>query len=217
MCGRYSLTKKEWRIVSQFSEEELELFLRQRFNIAPTQPVPIIYIFDGKLVQREMRWGLQPAWSKAPIINAQCETILEKPTFRDAFLHRRCLIPADGFYEWRRKTPIRFVMRDRSPFCFAGIWDTWHKAADEKPECCCILTTAPNELVAPCHNRMPLILPSTAYDTWLNPASTLETLQSLLRTPAAQLMEGYEVDPLVNKATNDDPRCAEPPAEFRLE
>src|SRR5437868_12688749 len=105
MCGRYSLSKKQMRVVSRYSQEGFVLFLQERFNIAPTQVVPTIHIFGGVPNRKDMRWGLQPSWSKAPIINAQAETVLEKRTFRDGVLNQRCLVPADGFYEWRGKVP----------------------------------------------------------------------------------------------------------------
>jgi putative SOS response-associated peptidase YedK len=216
MCGRYSFTKKELRFVSKFSPGELRLFLQQQFNIAPTQTVPVIHVLGGALVKRDLRWGLQPPWSKAPIINAQCETLLQKPTFRDAFLHRRSLVPSDGFYEWRGKAPFRFVMPNEEPFYFATVWETWRKSATEQVDCFCIVTTEANTVVAPYHKRMPFIVEPNDYDTWLDPMTSEDVLTGILNRPGSQRMEVYEVSSFVNKASNEDPKCVEAVASLGL-
>jgi putative SOS response-associated peptidase YedK len=196
VCGRYTLTKKQLRFASRFSREELQLFLQQRYNIAPTQNVPVIHIVAGNLVTEEMRWGLQPMWSKAPIINAQCEAILEKPTFCRSALERRCLMPADGFYEWQGKTPIHFTLPDGEPFYLAAIADEW-KTPEKTVQCCCIITTAANDVVAPYHKRMPFIVAPGDRDRWLDPATNAADIEELFRRPDGTQLETRRVAPLV--------------------
>lgn len=159
------------------------MFLKERYNISPTQNVPVIHIIAGDLVNEEIRWGLQPTWSKAPIINAQCETILSKPTFRQSVLQRRCLMPADGFYEWQGKTPMHFTLPDREQFYFAGIVDKWHRAEQPETQCCCIITTAANNVVSPFHKRMPFILSQTDCDAWLDPETKPDKLEQIFQRP----------------------------------
>ncbi|MDB6058913.1 MAG: hypothetical protein JWO95_2757 [Verrucomicrobiales bacterium] len=197
MCGRYTLTKKQLRFASRFSTEELQIFLKERYNIAPTQTVPLIHIVGGKLVTEEIRWGLQPVWSKAPIINAQCEGILNKPTFRQSVLQRRCLMPADGFYEWQGKTPFHFTFPGREPFYFGGIVDTWTTPDKSPIQCCSIITTAANEVVSPFHKRMPFILAPADYDIWLDPATKPEQLETLFKRPHAVALQATASKPLV--------------------
>ncbi|MGA2174588.1 MAG: SOS response-associated peptidase [Verrucomicrobiota bacterium] len=209
MCGRYSLTKKELRLVSQLPPAEVQLHLQPRFNIAPTQNAPVIIMEDGQMAPREMRWGLQPAWSPGPIINARAETLTAKPAFRRAFLHGRCLVPADGFYEWRRpdKAPFRFVAPEGEAFCFAGIWDQAlvQKAAGPV-RAYAILTTGASAEVLPIHARMPLILAPADYGGWLADGARAE---EILRTPCAARLRRYPVSTLVNSPLNEDPRCVE--------
>ncbi len=171
MCGRYSLTKKEMRVVSKFPPGELQLFLQERYNISPTEAVPVITLEGGRLATREVAWGLRPAWSKSPVINAKAESLLQKPTFREAFQERRCLIPADGFFEWRKpdKMPFQFTRPDHGAFCFAGFWD--EAPAGDAQERCVIITTAASEVVLPIHHRMPLALEPGQYDAWLADAA----------------------------------------------
>jgi putative SOS response-associated peptidase YedK len=197
MCGRYTLTKKQLRFASRFSREELQMFLKERYNISPTQNVPVIHIIAGDLISEEIRWGLQPTWSKAPIINAQCETILNKPTFRNSVLHRRCLMPADGFYEWQGKTPMHFTLPDREPFYFAGIIDKWHRAEQSETQCCCIITTAANEVVSPFHKRMPFIVSQSDCEAWLDPETKPEQLEQIFLRPNNSSLRVEPSKPLV--------------------
>lgn len=197
MCGRYSLTKKQIRFASRFSKEELQLFLKERYNIAPTQTVPLIHIFGGELKSDDVRWGLQPAWSKAPIINAKCEGILGKRTFRESILHRRCLIPADGFYEWRGKTPFHFTLPDGEVFYFGGIMDTWSAPDGRSIQCCCIITTAANEAVSPFHTRMPVVVGRDDRDGWLDPAASPKQFEEVFKNAKGATFEASQSTPLV--------------------
>jgi putative SOS response-associated peptidase YedK len=165
-----------------------------------------------------MRWGLVPSWASdisigARLINGRSETVLEKPAFRDSFRLRRCLVPADGFYEWKKagkeRHPFHFVMKDSSLFAFAGVWDRWRSATGEVVESCSILTTAPNELLDGVHDRMPVILPQRHYQTWLTaPATEAQRLAELLVPFDASVMQRHPVSSLVNKPENDVPECA---------
>ena len=167
-----------------------------------------------------MRWGLIPHWATdatigAKLINARSETVAEKPSFRDALNRQRCLIPADGFYEWKRgsrfKTPFCFTMADDSVFAFAGLWDRWRDPQGKPIETCSIITTTPNSLCAEVHDRMPVILPTEAYALWLDPGFTqVNVLRDLLKPFDAALMRRYEVSSRVNSVANDDAACAEP-------
>jgi putative SOS response-associated peptidase YedK len=195
--------------------------LSPRFNIAPTQEVGIVR--QPTPGQREfvwMRWGLVPHWAKDPrigsqMINARSEDVSSKPAFRDSFRHRRCLVLADGFYEWktvgRAKHPYFIHMKDGRPFAFAGLWDRWGHDAN-RLESCTILTTAANELVADLHDRMPVILGPADYDRWLDiqnaePAS----LEPLLDACGADELVVEPANPRVNRVANDDPGVLEPP------
>lgn len=221
MCGRYRLSAVE-RIEERF-EAETMAELRPRYNIAPSQPVPIIRQDAGRRTVSLVRWGLVPFWAKDmsigfKMINARSETVLQKPAFRGCFAKRRCLIPADGFYEWMksgaRKRPFHFGMRDDSLFAFAGLWDSWRSPDSTAVESCTILTTAANGLVADLHNRMPVILPREHYETWLAaPPSEASGLVDLLVPFEAGLMRRYELCPLVNKPANDTAECIVPIAE----
>ena len=165
-----------------------------------------------------MRWGLVPSGASdisigARLINGRSETVLEKPAFRDSFRLRRCLVPADGFYEWKKagkeRHPFHFVMKDSSLFAFAGVWDRWRSPTGQVVESCSILTTAPNELLDGVHDRMPVILPQRHYQTWLSaPATEAQRLEELLVPFDASVMQRYPVSPLVNKPEKDVPECA---------
>lgn len=190
--------------------------LRPRYNIAPTQIVPVVRATDSGRTICSMRWGLIPSWaSNASIgqINARSETVLEKPAFRESFERRRCLIPADGFYEWRRmvntKQPFHFGLKDDSLFAFAGIWDRWMAPAGQAIESCAILTTTPNQLLRDVHDRMPAMLNEQDYDEWLaTPPTESHRLTDLLVPCDACLMKRYPVSSLVNYPQNDIPACA---------
>jgi len=223
MCGRYTLQASPEELARQFSVEvEDPSLFKPRYNIAPSQNVAVVRL-KPDTSQRELvrlRWGLIPSWSKDPkiaysTINAKAETVAEKPAFRSAFRKRRCLIPADGFYEWqkqgRQKQPIYICLRDRRPFAFAGLWEHWEPKYGEPIESCTIITTEPNELMKPVHNRMPVILAPEKYDLWIDPAAQqMDSLQALLKPYPAEEMEGYPVSKMVNNPRFDAPQCLEP-------
>jgi putative SOS response-associated peptidase YedK len=219
MCGRYRLSRRKQLIQEYFDTAE-EVDWEPRYNIAPSQNVGIIRQ-DRVQPERHFslaRWGLIPHWAKDPgigykLINARSETVASKPSFRESFESRRCLIPADAFYEWKRtertKQPFHFGMADDSLFAFAGLWDRWRDASGQMVESCSILTTVPNSLLADVHDRMPVILPPERYDLWLDPGfRRVEALKELLGPFDATLMKGYPVSTRVNFVKNDDPECA---------
>lgn len=220
MCGRYRLTAKERYIRDHFGLDEDPAWA-PRWNITPTQPVPTIRQ-DRKTPKRRFclaRWGLIPYWAKDPsigfkTINAISETAAERPAFRDAMRRRRCLIPADGFYEWERvgpkeKQPYNFGMADDSLFAFAGLWERWQDPSGETIESCTILTTKPNSLVANIHDRMPAILKPEDYELWLDPGVTDPApVADCLKPFDARVMKKYAVSIRVNHPENDDPECA---------
>lgn len=222
MCGRYTLTSTE-NLVNEFELVQEPLQLGPRFNIAPTQQVPVV---DNRPKDQRaltlMRWGLIPRWAKDPaighkMINARQETAAEKPAFRDAFRRRRCLVVADGFYEWKRagkaKTPFYVRRVSRRPMAFAGLWERWRDPEGHEVHSFTILTTGSNELVAPIHNRMPLIVTRDNYDRWLEPGPLrLEDVRDILVTPPAGELEMYEVSRVVNSPRNEAPTCIEPVA-----
>lgn len=219
MCGRFTLATPTKQVVDLFSILESPE-LKPRFNIAPTQTIAVVgQKADGARGLTMMRWGLIPHWANdakgfAPI-NARSETLLDKPMFREPFRRRRCLIPADGFYEWKKvgktKKPSHFRRPDRKPFAFAGIWDRWG-GPDGVVLSCCILTTNANELVKPFHDRMPVILPVTSFDHWLDAKSSAEDLVSLLQPAPEGELEAVAVVPLVNSVRNEGPELLEPAA-----
>jgi putative SOS response-associated peptidase YedK len=215
MCGRFAQ-----RNPTKLVEERLGVAVperRPRFNVAPTQDV--LAVREGKSGREAawLRWGLVPAWSRdlslgARLINARSETVAEKPSFREAFRQRRCLIAADGFYEWKRmgtgKQPYFFEMKDGSPFAFAGLWELWEGEGDVV-ETCSILTTA-NEILAPVHDRMPVILAVENYELWLDAGTgNSKQLQELLCPFPACEMVAYPVSQYVNDPTHDDERCVQ--------
>ncbi len=249
MCGRFTLTDPEQDLAIQFNLPEIP-DMKPRYNIAPTQPVAAIRVvppaegdtwsfeedasFGTDHMVRELallHWGLIPFWAKDPkvgarMINARSETVAEKPAFRAAFRRRRCLIVADGFYEWQQveqgKQPFYIRLHNGRPFAFAGLWEYWSGADNPSDpsgkgtiiESCTLLTTEPNDLLRPLHNRMPVILHPRDYDLWLDPrVQDTEQLQSLLRAYPPEEMEAFPVSHLVNRPGNDDPRCIEPLAE----
>lgn len=221
MCGRYKLGRGREAFLKYFGADRDTYDWSPRFNIAPTQQVPVIRQ-DPKEPNRrlsDMRWGLVPNWAKdlsvgAQMINARAETAAEKPAFRDALKLRRCLIPADGFYEWQRSKSTKqaycFTLQDDSVFAFAGLWDRWKSPAGEVIETCSILTTTPNALTRDVHDRMPVMLLSGDYDLWLDPGFRDTTaVRDLLRPYDANLMKKFPVSARVNNAQNDDRECAE--------
>lgn len=220
MCGRFSLRLDRAALQSAFPDFSFPEPLSARYNIAPSQAVAVVANNDRREV-RHFQWGLLPSWAKDPkiayrMINARAETLAEKPAFRAAYRRRRCLILADGFYEWRKepgsklKTPYYIHMADERPFAFAGLWELWRP--DDTPVfSCTIITTTPNELVAPIHDRMPVILPQPAYALWLDPQERpASAFAGLLRPCPADDLRAYPVARLVNKPQNDSPECVQP-------
>lgn len=214
MCGRFTLSQSAEAIASVFQLNQVPT-LEPRYNIAPTQPVATVLQTSAHERQFQLlRWGLIPAWAKdatmgSRLINARAETVAEKPSFRSAFRHRRCLVIADGFYEWRRqdgkKQPFYFRMQNQQPFAFAGLWEHWQDPKGEAINSCTILTTEANELLQQIHERMPVILNPKDYNLWLDPTVQPEQLQQLLQPYSSTAMTSYPVSTKVNKPTNDTP------------
>jgi putative SOS response-associated peptidase YedK len=193
---------------------------RPRYNIAPQQDILVVgRKRDGRKVGF-MRWGLVPSWAESPadgarMINARSETVDERPAYREAFAQRRCLIPADGFYEWRTigtmKIPMRITRRNGEPFAFAGLWERWQRGDQPPLYTCTILTTSPAASLASIHDRMPVMLKADQYDIWLDEGADRTTLKSMLQPYDDDDLHAYSVSNLVNKVDNDGPACiAEP-------
>lgn len=208
---------EEW-IRAEFGLDQLSLDLRPRYNIAPTQAVLAVVRGPDGLRAGWLRWGLIPYWAKDEsignrLINARSETLGEKPSFREAFRKRRCLIVADGFYEWRRtgetKTPVWIHRASRRPFAFAGLWERWRSPEGEPIVSCTIVTTEAIDTLRPIHPRMPVILPPDARDVWLDPDSAPDALERVLRPYPDDDLRFHEVSTLVNSPRNDDPECIE--------
>ncbi len=221
MCGRFSLTVDPAELQDAFRDYTFPEKFAPRFNIAPTQPVLAIPN-DGRSRADFFVWGLIPSWSKEAsignrLINARGETLGEKPSFRGGYKHKRCLIVANGFYEWKSKpmtktkTPHFIHLKTREPFAFAGLWDEWHSPDGSEIRSCTIITTEPNELMAPIHDRMPVILEPGDYPEWLDTtAREPASLNHLLKGFPAALMEAYPVSTLVNSPANDSAECILP-------
>jgi len=222
MCGRYRLSRRKQIIEEQFDCDPWGDDWTPRYNVAPTQPVPVIRQ-NPKQPVRElslMRWGLIPHWAKDPsiangTINAKSETAASKPAFRDPLKFRRCLIPADGFYEWKRtgasKQPFCFEVNDGELFAFAGLWDGWKDSSGQWVKTCSILTTTPNAVTSAVHDRMPVILERDSYDLWLDPAmQNVAAISELLKPYDAGLMRCYPVSTRINRVVNDDEECSRP-------
>ncbi len=214
MCGRFTLTVDPARLQDAFADYTFPAKFAPRFNIVPSQPILAIPN-DGKNAADFFVWGLIPSWAKDPsmgnrLINARGETLAEKPSFRGAFKYKRCLILADGFYEWKSqpgtkaKVPHFIFLKSRRPFAFAGLWDEWLSPDGGSVRSATIITTEPNELMAAIHNRMPVILPPSAYAQWLDPApQTPDRLLPLLQPFPAEEMSAHPVSTLVNSPSND--------------
>ena len=219
MCGRYTLTVTGRVIMNLFDLDEVPK-IAPRYNIAPTQPALIVRMTEDGRCAANARWGLIPSWAKDPsigsrLINARAETAAQKPSFRSAFRNRRCLVPADGFYEWKReasgKQPYYIRFTDGRPFAIAGLWETWRGGEERPIESFIILTTEPNSLIAPLHDRMPVILQPAAFATWLEPQpGDPPGPPSLLRPHPPEHMEAVPVSRRVNSPANDDPDCLLP-------
>ena len=219
MCGRFTSTfefsdiRVRWNLDRDLAE------YKPRFNVAPeTSPnIPVIVRHQGGNECRLMRWGLIPSWAKDPTIgnqtiNARAESLTEKPAFKDLVGTRRCIIPADGFYEWRkegkRKVPMWVHLKTKEPFALAGLWDVWRKPDGKRVESFTIITTEPNELVRPIHNRMPVILQPEDEEQWLDASRTpFVKAKSLLQPYPDELMDTHDVSTIVNSAKYDGPEC----------
>jgi putative SOS response-associated peptidase YedK len=219
MCGRYTITSAPEAIRALFRYQEQPNF-PLRYNVAPTQPIPVVRMIDGQRRFALMRWGLLPSWVKDPkgfalLINARGESVRDKPAFRAAMTYRRCLIPADGFYEWKagsvRKQPYYVRARSGGPLAFAGLWETWTGPNGEELDTAAIVTTRANRMLEPIHTRMPVIVPPEAFDLWLNCTDVdVETAAALIAPAPEDLLEAYEVSTAVNRTANDNPKLLEP-------
>jgi putative SOS response-associated peptidase YedK len=219
MCGRYTIIASPEALRALFGYEEQPNF-PPRYNVAPTQPIAIVRLVDGKRHFALVRWGLLPSWVKDPktftlLINARGESAAEKPAFRAAMKRRRCLIPADGFYEWQaageRKRPFYVHAKSGAPLAFAGLWETWTGPNGEELETAAIVTTTANRTLKPIHDRMPVIVPPEAFDLWLDGAAVdATTAAALIASAPDNLLEAYEISTAVNRTANDDPNLLEP-------
>ncbi len=218
MCGRFSQAKDLEELYDEFTfiDEPFDDIIQPRYNIAPSQLSPVIINDSGKHKLRMFKWGLVPSWSKDTktgyrMINARAETISEKPSFKKPFKSQRCLVIADGFYEWQKpdkktKIPYRFIMKDRKLFTMAGLWDLWEKG-DKPLHTFTIITTTENEIMKPVHDRMPVILPEGNRQIWLDPGSNEAELKELLVPYDSNRMDSYRVSDVVNSWKNDLPEC----------
>ena len=220
MCGRFTITLDADELKESMELSSLPNDWRPRFNVAPTQLV--VVVTDANIRQGEwMRWGLIPGWAKdmeigSRLINARSETITEKPSFRSAFVQRRCILLADGFYEWQRSEdkkvpsiPYFFYRKGHKPFGIAGLWETWQNPAGEEIRSCTIITTAANELVRPVHDRMPVLLDKSNMWTWILPGAPEQHL-ALLKPYPDEAMESHIVSKTVNDPARDAPECLTP-------
>ena len=232
MCGRYLITTAPEALRKLFRYAEQPNF-PARYNVAPTQPVPIVRMWEGARQFALVRWGFLPAWVKDPknfslLFNARGDTALEKPAFRNAMVRRRCLFPADGFYEWKAdgktRRPFAVLPKKGGPVAFAGLWETWMGPNGEEVETAAILTTDANHTLRHIHSRMPAVIPPDAFDLWLDCRSVEASVAAAMLVPAQEeLFEAYEIGPAVNRAANDtpdlllpaDPNAAPPPPPAR--
>jgi putative SOS response-associated peptidase YedK len=217
MCGRFTLTVDPADLQQKLDLKDAPSELQPRYNIAPTQPVAVVTSAADRRVEI-FQWGLIPSWSKDPsmgsrMINARAETIHEKPAYRVPFQRRRCLVLADGFYEWKQldkgKLPYYIQLASGQPFAFAGLWDHWTSPEGDERNTCTIVTCEPNELMAQLHNRMPVIFDKDTMWDWLDPEAQAVALKAML-APYANPMKAYPVSRLVNKPENDGPECIKP-------
>jgi putative SOS response-associated peptidase YedK len=219
MCGRYLITTAPEAVRRLFGYLEQPNF-PPRYNVAPTQPIPIVRLNAGKREFALVRWGLIPAWVKDPrgfslLINARGDTVNDKPAFRNAMKRRRCLIPADGFYEWQeeggRKRPYVVRPRHGGPIAFAGLWECWTGPNGEEVETAAIVTTDANRTLHPIHHRMPVIVAPDAFDFWLDCVNVDALTAAAVFAPAPDaLMEAYEISTAVNRVANDGPDLLDP-------
>jgi putative SOS response-associated peptidase YedK len=219
MCGRFTITLDPADLQQELNLGNLPGEWKPRYNVAPTQDVPVVKDSQTRDVEL-MHWGLIPFWAKEKsigerMINARAETLAEKPAFRQAFKQRRCLILADGFFEWQRmdanapKLPLYFQLINKEPFTFAGLWESWHEAPEKEMHSCTIITCEPNELVAKVHNRMPVILDKSSCWRWLEEQDATK-LQAVLAPYPAEKMQAHAVGRLVNNPRDDRPEIIQP-------
>jgi putative SOS response-associated peptidase YedK len=219
MCGRYTLTTSPRSLRELFRFEDWPDF-PPRYNIAPSQPIAIVRMSEGKRQFALVRWGLLPPWVKDPrtfslLLNARGESVNDKPAFRNAMKRRRCLIPADGFYEWKRdggrSQPYFVRAKSGEPLAFAGLWECWIGPNGEELETATIVTTRANRTLSEIHERMPVIIPPEAFDLWLNgDAADAETAAALIAPAPDDLLVAYPVSPAVNRTANDGAALIEP-------
>lgn len=219
MCGRFTLSMDTDELQVEFPNVDFGLYLNPSYNIAPSQKVLAISNEDHHKASL-YHWGLIPSWSKdrkigSKMINARGETLVEKPSFKQPFRRQRCLIVADGFYEWKKeggaKIPVYIHLKKRKPFAFAGLWDRWQSPDGEHLHSCTIITTEANELLKPIHLRMPVILKSSDYQLWLGRTiEEPEELQGLIRPFESDQMAFYPVSTFVNSPANNTPKCIQP-------
>jgi putative SOS response-associated peptidase YedK len=219
MCGRYAITSAPEAIRALFGYPEKPEF-PPRYNVAPTQPIPVVRLAEGARHFALMRWGLVPAWVQDPrmfslLINARGESVNDKPAFRAAMRYRRCLIPADGFYEWKRdgerRQPYYVRLKAGGAMAFAGLWETWTGPNGEEIDSVAVVTTQANRTIAAIHDRMPVILAPDAFDFWLDCRRVDALTASALIAPAPEgVLEAYPVSPAVNRTANDNPVLIEP-------
>jgi putative SOS response-associated peptidase YedK len=219
MCGRFSRKATLQAIIDEFEIEDVTGTIEPSYNVAPGQDVAVILKDENRKLGL-LKWGLIPSWAKDPaignrMINARAESVAEKPSFKHPIRRKRCLIVADGFYEWRKegkqKIPMYIFLKDQKPFVFAGLWDTWTAPDGKKVATCTIITTEPNTFMKRIHNRMPVILPTHHIDTWLDRSIDNEQeVLPLLKPYPEKEMDAYEVSRFVNSPKNNSPECIEP-------
>jgi putative SOS response-associated peptidase YedK len=225
MCGRYLITSTPEAMRALFKYLEQPNF-PPRYNVAPTQPIPIVRLHEGRRQFALVRWGLIPAWVKDPkgfslILQARSDSVVDKPSFKNAMRRRRCLVPADGFYEWNEaftpRRPYAVLPRAGGPVAFAGLWETWMGPNGEELETAAIVTTRANRSLGEIHERMPVVVPPDAFNLWLDCGSVdVETAMTLVTPAPDAALEAYEVSTAVNRTANDNPKLVErwsPPAE----
>jgi len=224
MCGRFVSARKRLELLEEFAatRDAVAADRQPDYNVAPTKRIYTVLDHKEERELRLVRWGLVPSWAKdtsvgSRMINARSETVAVKPSFRAAFAKRRCLIPASGFYEWKKnpdgktKTPMYIRMKDAKPFAFAGLWETWHSPDGSELRSCTLITGEPNELIASIHDRMPAILDANDYRRWLDPKERdASDLMPLLKPYPAEKMEAFPVSRAVNNPSNEVPGCIEP-------
>jgi putative SOS response-associated peptidase YedK len=218
MCGRFTVTSSPEALRALYRYPEQPNF-PPRYNVAPTQPIAVVRLHEGRRQFALMRWGLLPSWVKDPknftlLINARGESVCDKPAFRAAMKRRRCLIPADGFYEWQalagRKQPYFVRAKSGTPLAFAGLWETWTGPNGEELDTATIVTTEANRMLSHIHGRMPVIVQPEAFDLWLDCANVdARTAEALIRPAPEGLLEAYAVSTAVNRTANDSPRLLE--------